>query len=140
MSKEARAQGAEAKKLKLSEFDNPYGPGENHDAWRAGFGVGKDAVEEPNIEGATAPHDDTRQVRKGAAPKKGKKGETADGAKAVVKPTGTGETAVTTVQETAEPREGEGSGAEVTVGDPNASTTAAENDGEGLHLENPDRE
>ncbi|MFX7476302.1 hypothetical protein ABTJ13_19385, partial [Acinetobacter baumannii] len=78
-------QGAEAKKLGLSEYDCPYGPGENRDDWMGGFGAKGEKTEEPNIPGATTPADDTREVRKG---KKG--AET----KAVVKPTGTGETSL----------------------------------------------
>lgn len=123
MSNPVRAQGAEAKKLGLTEFDNPYGPGDNHDDWRSGFGVGKDTTEQADEDG------DVHEVRKGKK----------DGAKAVVKPTGNGETAVTTVHETADPQAGEGVGAEVTVGDPSASTVAAENDGEGLTLDNDRR-
>lgn len=116
MTNHVRAQGAEAKKLGLTEYSNPYGPGDNHDDWRAGFGLGEDRTEEPGKD------------RKGAKPKKG-------GAKSVVKPTGTGETALTTKIETANPRGGEGPGSTVTVGDPSASTTAAGNDGKGIVLD-----
>lgn len=126
MTNPVRAQGAQAKELGLTAFDCPYGPGENRDDWFAGAGFKDGDAKQVDPPRASVSTDDGRTT------KKGKKG--ADAAP-VVRPTGTGETSVTTVNETADPQQGDGGGATVTLGDPSASTTAAENGGDGLTLD-----
>lgn len=126
MSKEATAQGREAKKLELTEFDCPYGPGENRDAWMSGFGAKKEAVEDSTEDAvraasASAPDAAAKTVRKGA-----KDAET----KAVTKPTGNAETAIVTATESAKPEDSESINAEAVIGDPAASTTRAATDGD----------
>lgn len=132
MSKEARAQGAEAKKLELSALDCPYGPGENRDAWMEGAGFGKDGTEQVETPPPADPASTTNVVRE--PKKKGKGKDAPDPTKAVTRPTPNAETSLQTVTQTAEPQEGEGAGAEAVIGDPSQSTTAAENGGEGITL------
>lgn len=137
--KHVRAQGREAKRLNDEENHNitahncPYGPGDNRDAWMAGFGGEEEAVEQVDTSQPTTEDvrtETAKTVR--AAPKgksrgkkaAGKDGNPATGADAIGKTTvrtdttGTGETALTTKVESS----GEAaSGIETTVGDPAAT-------------------
>jgi len=128
MSSAVHAQGAEAKKLKLSALDCPYGAGENRDAWMKGFGA---PTEEVVVEGGEAPvvAAGDRVVRKGA---KGKKGQ--ETTKVVTRPAPGAETALETVTVT-DAENGEGVGGEAVIGDPSKSTTAAENAGDGITVD-----
>ncbi len=126
MTNPIRAQGAEAKKQELTEFDCPYGPGENRDAWMAGFGGKTEEVRQP-----PAPKPSADDQAKGEVVRKGKKGaETA----AVQKLAPGGETSLVTTTETADPTQADGPAGEVVIGDPSASSLAA-GGGDGMQLE-----
>lgn len=136
--KHIRAQGREAKRLNDEENHNitahncPYGPGDNRDAWMAGFGGQEEAVEQVDTSQPTTEDvrtETAKPVRKAPAKKssRGKKAagdQPATGADAIgdttvrTDVTGTGETALTTKVTS----EGEAaSGIETTVGDPAAT-------------------
>lgn len=129
MTNPIRAQGAEAKKQELTEFDCPYGPGENRDAWMAGFGGKTEEVRQP----APPPPSSDDQAN-GNVVRKGKKGaKTA----AVQKPAPGGETSLVTSTETADPTQADGPAGDVVLGDPSASSLAA-GGGDGMQLEPKD--
>lgn len=129
MTAAVRAQGAEAKKAKLSALDCPYGPGENRDAWMSGFGAPKEEVEVVTPNRVAAANETTTTVRKGAAAKKGQ-----ETTKVVTRPAPGAETALETVTVT-DAENGDGVGGEAVIGDPSKSTTAAEADGDGINLD-----
>lgn len=135
--KHVRQQGRDAKKhnedndgdtgvTQITEHECPYGPGENRDAWMAGFGGQQEAVEQVNTSKPSS--DDVRDVapetvRKGAKPKKGHEG---DATKAVVGTTGNGETSLVTKTELADPEASDLVPTPSTIiGDPAASTNPA---------------
>lgn len=136
-TKHARAQGVQARQLtdddsnneRFFPQDNPYGPGELADAWSAGFGSGKEEVEQVDTSEPTT--DDVRrepakQVRKGSGgarrgrgndkPSKGKSRKTPT--KASTTTTGTAETALETHRTVAEPSEAGQPNLDSTLGDP----------------------
>ncbi len=138
--KHIRAQGREAKRLNDEENHNitahncPYGPGDNRDAWMAGFGGEEEAVEQVDTSQPTTEDvrtEPAKTVRKAPAKKSSrskkaadKDGDPATGADAIgdttvrTETTGTGETALkTTVESSGEAA----SGIKTTVGDPAAT-------------------
>lgn len=132
--KPVRAQGAAAKALNESgeavirQEDCPYGPGENRDAWIAGFGGVAETVEQVDT---STPSDDTvrYEVAETVKEPKGKKTKaSAKDAKTVRTDTsGTAETSLKTVATATNPELADTVPVpEVVVGDPAASTSPAE--------------
>lgn len=118
----------------FTAHDCPYGPGDNRDAWMAGFGGEEEAIEQVDTSTATTqdvrPKGDTDTVRKGAKPKAAGKGKgaqagqgAADATKVVTDVTGTGETSLKTQVQQADPQAADttGGAAETTIGDPAGS-------------------
>lgn len=134
-----RAQGREAKRLNddeggtFSEHSCPYGPGANRDAWLAGFGGAAEEIRQ--VDTSTPNTDDVREetpkvVKEGSKGKGSAKSKTeaAKNATAVTTDvTGTGETALVTRVEPANPELTDTvPNPETIIGDPAASTSPAE--------------
>lgn len=115
----------------FTAHDCPYGPGDNRDAWMAGFGGQGEDVEQVDTSTATTqdvrPKGDTTKVKEGAKPKKAGKGKAGEGAadatKVVTDVTGTGETSLQTKVEQRDPQAADttGGAAETIIGDPAGS-------------------
>ena len=154
--KHVRQQGRDAKKAnddntdekgnqidtslrRFSEHDCPYGPGDNRDAWIAGFGGQEEAIEQADTSKATTedvrPAGKTDTVREGKKPR-AKKGQTAqeaaaDQTKSVTDVTGTGETSLKTTTQQADPQASDalGGAPQSVIGDPAASRVPDGNGG-----------
>lgn len=115
----------------FTAHDCPYGPGDNRDAWIAGFGGQEEAVEQVDATKPTTqdvrPRGNTETVREGAKPKKAGKGKAGEGAADATKVTqdvtGTGETSLVTKTEQRDPQASDSlsGAAESVIGDPAAS-------------------
>lgn len=117
----------------FTAHDCPYGPGDNRDAWMAGFGGQEEDVEQVDTSKATTqdvrPKGNTETVKEGAKPKKAGRGKkagegAADATKVVTDVTGTGETSLVTGTQQRDPQAADttGGAAESVIGDPGAST------------------
>lgn len=140
--KPVREQGREAKRLNeeegsphagtFSAHSCPYGPGDNRDAWLAGFGGQDEEVKQ--VDTSTPSADDVRTetaktVKESAKPKGSKKAkaEAAKDATTVsTETTGTGETSLVTKVAPTNPELGDQVPTpETVIGDPAASTNPA---------------
>jgi len=133
--KYVRQQGRDAKKQNdasvddtsvspITAHDCPYGPGDNRDAWLAGFGGAEEPIEQ--VDTSEPSSDDVRDVAPETVREGKVKDDDGEATKVVVTTTGTGETSLVTKTELANPEASDTvPNPSTTIGDPAASTNPA---------------